>query len=47
MFGHLDKFVMLFLIVALPLGWGLAAEYIFELFRRRRRSEGASETGEA
>jgi hypothetical protein len=44
--GHLDKFVGLFLVVALPLGLGLGAEYVFELLRRRKKPDGANETGE-
>ena len=35
---QLDRPLALFLIVAVPLAWGLGTEYIFELMRRRRRS---------
>ena len=31
-----DTSLALILIVALPLAWGLGAEYIFELLRRRK-----------
>lgn len=36
MWQQIDKLTGLFLIVALPLLWGLGVEYMFELLRRRR-----------
>ncbi len=47
MWQQLDKPLAIFLIVALPLVWGLAAEYVFELLRRKRGSgREASENAE-
>ncbi|MCK4601902.1 MAG: hypothetical protein KAU28_05520 [Phycisphaerae bacterium] len=38
MWEQLDKPLAIFLVVALPLAWGLGAEYVFELLRRRKNS---------
>jgi hypothetical protein len=34
MFGQLDKIEAIFLVVVIPLAWGLGVEFIFELLRR-------------
>ena len=41
MWQQLDKPLAIFLMIALPLVWGLAAEYVFERLRRRRRRRAA------
>ena len=46
MWQQLDKIAALFLVVALPLAWGLAVEYAFELARRRHnRADPGRESG--
>jgi len=47
MFAQFDELAAMFLIVALPLGLGLCAEYVFELLRRGSGRGGTDETGEA
>ena len=42
MLNVLEKFLAMTLVVALPLAWGLGAEYLFERRRQalKRRQEG-------
>ena len=43
MWEYLDRPLAILLIVAIPLAWGLGAEYVFELWRRKRASRGSDE----
>ena len=36
MWESLDKPLAIFILIAIPLAWGVGVEYIFELLRRRR-----------
>ncbi len=42
----MPRFVEILLCIALPLGWGLAVEFVFERLRRRRASRGMKDPGE-
>ena len=35
MWQHLDRPLAIFLLVALPLAWGMGVEYVFHLLRSR------------
>jgi hypothetical protein len=37
---QIDRPLALFLVIAVPLAWGLGMEYVFELLRRRRSASG-------
>lgn len=40
----MNKVLEILLLIALPLGWGLLVEWLFELLRRRRtRAAGGNE----
>ena len=43
MWQWLDRPLAIFLMVAVPLAWGLAVEYLLELRRRRRAGRGRNE----